>query len=104
MKRYTLTTKGKALFEKQINFGQTLMYKLEFIVPMLIGGFQFDPNDEKILSGVREPAKRVVMALLDLRAVKRARLTEHHSKEIERILNKSAEELEDIVKKIKETQ
>ncbi len=104
MKRYTLTTKGKALFEKQINFGQTLMDKLEFIVPMLIGGFQFDPNDEKILSGVREPAKRVVMALLDLRAVKRARLTEHHSKEIERILNKSAEELEDIVKKIKETQ
>ncbi|MFA5363853.1 MAG: PadR family transcriptional regulator [Candidatus Bathyarchaeia archaeon] len=103
MKRYTLTDKGKVLFEKQISFGQTLMDKLEFLVPMLIGGFQFAPNDEKILSGVKEPAKRVVMALLELRAVKQSRLTEQHSKQIEEILNKSAEELEGIVKKINET-
>jgi DNA-binding PadR family transcriptional regulator len=101
LKRYALTTKGKALFEKQINFGQTLLKKLEFLVPLLISGFRFYPNDEKILSGTREPAKRVVMTLLDMRAPKR-QLTEQDAKEIERILNKCADELEEIVKRINE--
>jgi len=104
MKRYELTSKGKKLFEKQISFGQKLMDKLEFLVPMLIGGFQFDPNDEKLLSGTRQPAKRVVMSLLDLRAVKKGQFTEHVGKEIEKILTKCADDLEEIVKKIKEKQ
>ena len=101
MKRYTLTTKGKKMFEKQITFGQKLLKKLEFLAPILVGGFQFDPNDEKILSGVREPAKRVVMALLDLRTMNGYQLTEQDAKEIEAILNKSADKLEEIVKSVK---
>jgi DNA-binding PadR family transcriptional regulator len=103
MKRYVLTTKGKAFFEKQINFGQKLLSKLEFLVPLLISGFQFDPNDKRILSGTREPAKRVVKTLLDLRAAKH-QLTEQDSEEIERILTKCADELEEIVKRINEKQ
>jgi DNA-binding PadR family transcriptional regulator len=98
MKRYGLTAKGKIFFEKQINFGQKLLDKLEFIVPLLIGGFQFDPNDEKILSGTREPARRVVMALLNLRPAKH-QLTEQDSKEIEKILKKTADELEALVQR-----
>lgn len=101
MKRYTLTTKGKKMFEKQITFGQKLLKKLEFLAPILVGGFQFDPNDEKILSGVREPAKRVVMALLDLRTMNGYQLTEQDANEIEAILNKSADKLEEIVKRVK---
>jgi len=101
IKRYALTAKGKAFFEKQISFGQKLLKKLEFLVPLLISGFQFDPNDEKILSGTREPAKRVVTTLLDLRAAKH-QLTEQDSEEIEKILNKCADELEEIVKRINE--
>jgi DNA-binding PadR family transcriptional regulator len=103
IKRYVLTTKGKRLFEKQINFGQTLLNKLEFLVPLLISGFQFDPNDEKILSGTKEPAKRVVMTLLNLRAAK-YQLTEQDAKEIEKILSNCADELEEIVKRIDEEQ
>ncbi|MGD9130492.1 MAG: PadR family transcriptional regulator [Candidatus Bathyarchaeota archaeon] len=103
LKRYKLTTKGKRLFEKQISFGQTMLKKLEFLVPLLISGFQFDPNDEKILSGTREPAKRVVMTLLNLRVARR-QLTEQDAKEIERILSKCADELEEIVKRIDEEQ
>ena len=103
MKRYILTAKGKAFLEKQVNFGQKLLDKLEFLVPLLISGFQFDPNDEKILSGTREPAKRVVRSLLNLRPAKR-QLTEQDAKEIERILNKCADELEEIVKRIDEEQ
>ena len=103
MKRYALTTKGKAFFEKQVNFGQKLLNKLEFLVPLLISGFRFYPNDEKILSGTKEPAKRVVTTLLNLRAAK-YQLTEQDSREIEKILSKCADELEEIVKRINEEQ
>ena len=103
LKRYELTPKGKRLFEKQISLGQKMLKKLEFLVPLLISGFQFDPNDEKILSGTREPAKRVVMTLLNLRVARR-QLTEQDAKEIERILSKCADELEEIVKRIDEEQ
>ena len=102
LKRYALTAKGKALFEKQIAFGQKMLKKLEFLVPLLIGRFQFDPNDEKILAKTRKPAQRVVKTLLDLRAERNYRLTEQDSKEIERILNQCADELEAIVQKIRE--
>jgi DNA-binding PadR family transcriptional regulator len=102
IKRYALTDKGKIFFEKQINFGQKMLFKLEFLVPLLIGRFQFDPTDEKILSGTREPAQRVVKTLLDLRAARNYRITEQDSKEIERILNKCADELEEIVQGIHE--
>jgi len=102
IKRYALTAKGKALFEKQITLGQKMLSKLEFLVPLLIGRFQFDPNDEKILEKTREPAQRVVKTFLDLRAERNYRITEHDSKEIERILNKCADALEEIVRGIRE--
>jgi len=102
IKRYSLTAKGKALFEKQITFGQKLLSKLEFLVPLLIGRFQFDPTDEKILARTREPAQRVVKTLLDLRAERNYQLTEEDAVEIERILNKCADELAAVVQKIRE--
>jgi DNA-binding PadR family transcriptional regulator len=102
IKRYSLTAKGKALFEKQITFGQKMLNKLEFLVPLLIGKFQFDPNDENILAKTREPAQRIVRTLLDLRAERNYKLTEQDSEKIERILNKCADELEAIVRKIQE--
>ncbi len=99
LKRYELTAKGKALFEKQIVFGQKMLRKLEFLVPLLIGKFQFDPNDEKILARTREPAQRIVKTLLDMRTKENCQITEQVAKEIERILNKCADELEEIVRK-----
>jgi len=102
LKRYTLTAKGRALFEKQIAFGHKMLKKLEFLVPLLIGRFQSDPSDEKILAKTREPAQRVVKTLLDLRVERNHRLTEQDSIEIERILNDCADELEEIVQRIRE--
>jgi DNA-binding PadR family transcriptional regulator len=102
IKRYALTVKGKALFEKQITFGQKMLSKLEFLVPLLIGRFQFDSSDEEILSRTREPAQRVVKTFLDLRAERNYRITEQDSKEIERILNRCADDLEGIVRGIRE--
>jgi DNA-binding PadR family transcriptional regulator len=98
IKRYALTDKGKTFFEKQIHLGQKMLDKLEFIIPLLISRFQFDPNDEKILSGTREPAKRVVIALLNLRPA-RQQLTEQDEKKIEQILQKCADELEALVQR-----
>lgn len=101
MKRYQLTDKGKILVGKQLSFGQKLLDKLEFLVPLLVGGYQFDPNEEKILARTREPAKRVVMALLSLRPPK-IKATEQDAKQIETLLNKFADELEQTVQRIRE--
>ena len=102
IKRYALTAKGTALFEKQVIFGQKMLNKLEFLVPLLIGKFQFDPTDEKLLARTKEPAQRVVRTLLDLRGEKKHLITEQVSKDIERILNQCADELEAIVQRIRE--
>jgi DNA-binding PadR family transcriptional regulator len=102
IKRYALTNKGKALFEKQITLGQKMLSKLEFLVPLLIGRFQLDPNDEELLERTREPAQRVVKTLLDIRAERNYRITEEDSKEIERILNKCADDLEELMQGIRE--
>ena len=102
IKRYALTDKGKALFEKQITFGQKMLNKLEFLVPLLIGRFQLDPIDETILENTREPAQRVVKTFLDLRAERNYLITEEDSKEIERILTRCADDLEKVVKGIRE--
>jgi DNA-binding PadR family transcriptional regulator len=102
IKRYALTNKGKALFEKQITLGQKMLSKLEFLVPLLIGRFQLDPNDEELLERTREPAQRVVKTLLDIRAERNYRITEEDSKEIERILNKCADDLEELMQRIRE--
>jgi DNA-binding PadR family transcriptional regulator len=101
MKRYNLTTKGQALFEKQLSFGQNLLDKLEFLVPLLVGGYPFDPHDEKLLARTREPAKRVVMALLSLRPPK-IKSTEQDAKQIETLLTNFADELEQTVQRIRE--
>jgi DNA-binding PadR family transcriptional regulator len=98
IKRYALTDKGKIFFEKQIHLGQKMLDKLEFIIPLLISRFQFDPNDEKILSGTREPARRVVIALLNLRPA-RQQLTEQDEKKIKQILKECADELEALVQR-----
>jgi hypothetical protein len=75
-----------------------MLDKLEFLVPLLIGKFQFDPNDEKILAGTKQPAQRIVKTLLDLRA-DNFKLTNQVSMEIERILKNCADDLEQIVRR-----
>jgi len=100
MKRYMLTEKGKQFFEEQAKFGQRLMKKLEFLVPMLVGGFPLGLNSEK-LHEIRQPARRFVTALFDFRAVLKENLTEQTVREVADILNESAEKLEEITKKLK---
>jgi recombination DNA repair RAD52 pathway protein len=78
-----------------------MLNKLEFLMPLLIGKFQFDPNDEKNLARTREPAQRIVKTIIDLRAQKNYKLTEQVANEVEKILNKCADDLEKVVQTIR---
>ena len=101
IKRYALTKKGKQFFEKHVDFSQKMMNKLDFIVPLVVGGFCFGPDDEEVLSGPRKPAKRVVSQILELRPAK-VKLTKEDANHVEKIMNKFADELEVFVQKIHE--
>jgi len=101
VKNYVLTEKGKDFFKEQVKFGQTFLKKLEYLAQMLIGEEQFSPNHEKIRQ-IREPAKRFIMALLDLKTVARDRLTQQNVTEIAKILKDGSEKLEKIIQKTKE--
>jgi DNA-binding PadR family transcriptional regulator len=66
LKRYTFTTQGSKFFEKQIDLGKDFLDKMEFLLPMLIGGLQFEPNKEK-LRIVVEPARKLMSTFMSIR-------------------------------------
>lgn len=101
MKRYELTEKGERFFEKQVKLGERLKKKLEFLAPMLVGGFQLGVNSKE-LREVREPAKRFVETLLDLRRVLKENPTNLTVTEIVNVLNEGTSKLRGIIERIKE--
>jgi len=101
MKQYRLTDEGKTFFEEQVKFGQKFMKKLEFLAPMLVGGFQFGINHEN-LRDIRGSAKKVVKTFIDLRTAMKDNLTKQDAEEIAEILNDCAKKLEKIALRIKE--
>jgi DNA-binding PadR family transcriptional regulator len=63
LKRYTFTLAGRRFLEQQVKRNQDFMRKLEFLTPMLVGGLQLGPNQEK-RAKIREPARRLLQAFL----------------------------------------
>jgi DNA-binding PadR family transcriptional regulator len=100
MKRYQLTPEGKKFLEEQVTFGKKFLKKLEFLVPMLVSGIQFDPNYKKF-HAIREPARRFAMALLKLRMEVAENLTEPAVKEIGGFLTETVEKLEGMINDLK---
>jgi DNA-binding PadR family transcriptional regulator len=100
IKRYALTEEGKKLFKEQVKFGKRLRKKLEFLAPLLISPFLAGINSEK-LREIREPAKRFVTALFNLRMTLEENLSEQTVKEAAKILNEGAEKIEEITERIK---
>ena len=45
--------------------GQKFMEKMEYLVPMFIGGYDFGKNEENLLSA-KESAKRVLQTFIEL--------------------------------------
>ena len=100
MKRYVLTAEGKTYFQEQLTIGQKFLEKLEFLAPILVGGFHCGINHE-ILRDARESAKRVLETFTELRAIK-DNLTKQDVTQIVTILDDSDRRLRRIVGRIKE--
>jgi DNA-binding PadR family transcriptional regulator len=101
MKRYILTDEGTAFFKRQVVFGHKFLTKLEYLVPILLGGFHFNTNHEH-LRVVGESAKRLVKIFIDARATIKDSLTQQDAEHIAHILNNCAKQLENIAQSIKE--
>jgi len=100
MKRYVLTDKGKQFFEEQVKFGQSFLEKLEWLAPMLVGGFHFGTNHENLLYA-KESAKRLLETFIEFQAIKDS-LTKQDVEEIAKILDNSDSQLKKIARRIKE--
>ena len=100
MKRYVLTDRGKQFFEEQVKFGQSFLEKLEWLAPMLVGGFHFGANHENLLYA-KESAKRLLETFIEFQAIKDS-LTKQDVEEIVEILDCSDRQLKKVARRIKE--
>jgi DNA-binding PadR family transcriptional regulator len=98
-KRYSYTEEGKSFLKKQISFGKEFMEKIEFLAPMLVGGFNLENNNKKFLK-TRESAKKLVRSFISLRHNLNS-LSEKDVKELSEILEESSAKIERIVQRIK---
>jgi DNA-binding PadR family transcriptional regulator len=98
MKRYSLTDKGKEFFKEQVRIGQKFLEKMEWLAPMLLGGFDYGTDNENLLCA-KESAKKVLETFIEL-DTKREHLTKQNIEEIARILDNSNLQLRKIVDKI----
>jgi DNA-binding PadR family transcriptional regulator len=98
-KRYSFTQKGHKFLEKQIALGQDFMKKMEFLAPMLIGGFQIGPNKEK-LHETKEPIQKLLQALTTIHHnLDKVSVTD--AKKIAEALRDCSEKLSRIAQKLK---
>ena len=99
LKRYTFTTQGSKFFEKQVELGKDFLDKMEFLLPMLIGGLQFKPNKEK-LSTVVEPARKLMSTFMSARHNLDS-LSQKDAEEIAQALTQCSENLEQFTHRTK---
>jgi len=98
MRHYSLTNSGQEFFKEQLLLGQKFMEKMEYLMPMFIGGFYFNKNEENLLI-IKESAKRVLQTFIELDAKKEI-LTKENVTEIARVLDKSNTQLKKIIEEI----
>ena len=101
LKRYFLTDEGQTFFKKQVMLGQKFLTKLEYLVPILFGGFYFN-TDHEHMHVAREAAKRLAKIFIDVRTTVQDNLTQQDAEKMAEILNNCTEQLENIVRRIKE--
>jgi len=64
-KRYGFTPAGHKYYQNQLRLSQNFVGKIEFLIPMLIGGLQLEPYQEK-LSKIREHARKLLQEFITL--------------------------------------
>jgi DNA-binding PadR family transcriptional regulator len=98
MKHYSLTDSGKEFFKEQLLLGQKFMEKMEYLLPLFIGGFYLGKNEQKLLKA-KESAKRVLKTFIELNAKKES-LTKENVIEIARVLDSANTQLKKIIEEI----
>jgi DNA-binding PadR family transcriptional regulator len=98
MKHYSITDSGKQFFKEQLLLGQKFMEKMEYLLPIFIGGYCLGRNEENLIK-TRESVKRVFQTFIELDA-KKETLTKENATEIARILDNANIQLKKIIEEI----
>ena len=98
-KRYCYTEKGRLFLEQQIEVGKGFMNKIEFLAPMLVGGFNLDDTNNKLLRS-KESAQKLVKSFIFLRQNLDS-ITEKEVEEISELLKDGSAKIDKIVQRIK---
>jgi DNA-binding PadR family transcriptional regulator len=100
MKRYTLTKKGKTLFEEQKEIRMKFRKEAKFMPSPFLGGLWFHIPPEKTVE-VRDSMFRVFSAFFELGSSLEKKFSDQTIEDVQKILNETAEKLEELNKKIK---
>ena len=100
MKRYALTDKGKALLEEQKKIKMKFKEEAKFMPPPFLGALWFHISPEKTFE-LRKSMRRVVGAFFELGSNLEEHFSEQAIEEVQKVLDESAEKLENINKKLR---
>jgi len=101
MKRYALTEKGKALLEEQRRIKMEFRQKAKFMPPPFLGGLWFRIPPEKTVE-LRKAMHRVFVAFFELGSTLEEQFTKQTIDDVQKILDETAEKLEQLNQKVKE--
>lgn len=100
MKRYTLMDKGKALLEEQRKIKTEFRKEARFMPPPFLGGLWFRIPPEKTVE-LRRSMHRVFSAFFELGSTLEEKFSERAIEDVQKILNETAQKLEELNKKLK---
>lgn len=99
-KRYKLTEEGEKFLAQQSKFSEELQKKRDFFAPPFLSEFWLSSHPKNMVR-IREPAKRLMNSMLDMR-IQLSELNEQDWDEVREVLNSTAEVFEKIIKRLKE--
>jgi DNA-binding PadR family transcriptional regulator len=97
-KRYVFTEEGKKFLKQQIEAGKAFIERIEFLAPMLVGGFNLECNNKFFPS--KETIQKLVKSFIFLRQNFDS-VTEEDAKELSEVLEDGYVKIEKIVQRIK---
>jgi DNA-binding PadR family transcriptional regulator len=100
VKYYTLTEKGKKLLEEQRKVKEKLREEAKFLGPPFLEPLLFKIPFEKI-AGIQKSMRRLMIAFFDLGSNLGKTFSEEAIKEVQKIIDETAEKIEEINKKLK---
>jgi DNA-binding PadR family transcriptional regulator len=100
MKRYTLTDKGKTLLDEQRKIKMEFRKEARFMPPPFLGGLWFRIPPEKTAE-LRRSMHRIFSAFFELGSALEEKFSEQAIEDVQKILNRTAEKLEELNRKVK---